>query len=251
MAQWATFLRNHDELDLSRLTSDQRDDVFRTFAPKADMRIYGRGIRRRLAPMLRGDRRRMELAYSLQFSMPGTPILRYGEEIGMGEDLALPGRDAIRTPMQWDDGPAGGFSSARGVGLVPTAMTRGPYGSRRRNVRGEQRKADSLLRWFQTLIETLRECPEIGVGDCSVIEVPLPRPVLAHRFDAPEGAILLLHNLADQPVTVDIGKLAGVDSRPFEMFADGPYDRPTAALSGLELRGWGYRWIRLRRSNTA
>jgi maltose alpha-D-glucosyltransferase/alpha-amylase len=251
MAQWATFLRNHDELDLSRLTADQRDDVFRVFAPKPDMRIYGRGIRRRLAPMLRAERRRMELAYSLQFSMPGTPILRYGEEIGMGEDLALPGRDAIRTPMQWDDGPAGGFSSARGVGLVPTAMTRGPYGSRRRNVRDEQRKPDSLLRWFQTLIETLRECPEIGVGDCSVIEAPLPRPVLAHRFDAPEGAILLLHNLADEPVTLDIGKLAGVDGRPFEMFADGPYDRPTASLSGLELRGWGYRWIRLRRSNTA
>ena len=102
-AQWATFLRNHDELDLSRLTDDQREDVFRVFAPRADMRLYGRGIRRRLATMLKGDRRHIELAYALQFAMPGTPVLRYGEEIGMGENLALTGRDAIRTPMQWSD----------------------------------------------------------------------------------------------------------------------------------------------------
>lgn len=107
MGQWATFLRNHDELDLSRLTDEQRRDVFAAFAPEEDMRLYGRGIRRRLAPMLGGDRRRSELAYPLQLSPPGTPVVRYGEEIGMGEDLSLPGRDAIRTPMQWDDTPAG------------------------------------------------------------------------------------------------------------------------------------------------
>ncbi|MBA2699905.1 MAG: trehalose synthase, partial [Nocardioidaceae bacterium] len=107
MAQWASFLRNHDELDLSKLTDEQRNDVFRAFAPKQDMRIYGRGIRRRLTPMFGGDRRHIELAYSLQFSMPGTPVVRYGEEIGMAENLALSGRNAIRTPMQWDDGPAG------------------------------------------------------------------------------------------------------------------------------------------------
>ena len=86
MAQWATFLRNHDELDLSRLTDEQRRDAFAEFAPKPDMQLYGRGIRRRLAPMLRGDRRHIELAYALQFAMPGTPVIRYGEEIGMAED---------------------------------------------------------------------------------------------------------------------------------------------------------------------
>ena len=107
-AQWATFLRNHDELDLSRLTDEQRGDVLRAFAPEADMQLYGRGVRRRLAPMMKGDRRRIELAFALQFSLPGTPVVRYGEEIGMGEDLSLPGREAIRTPMQWDDGPQRG-----------------------------------------------------------------------------------------------------------------------------------------------
>ena len=99
--QWATFLRNHDEIDLSRLTAEQRAEVFEAFGPDADMRLYDRGIRRRLAPMLGGDRRRIELAYSLQFTLRGTPVVRYGEEIGMGDDLSLPGRNSIRTPMQW------------------------------------------------------------------------------------------------------------------------------------------------------
>jgi maltose alpha-D-glucosyltransferase/alpha-amylase len=201
--------------------------------------------------MLRNDRRHIELAYALQFSMPGTPVLRYGEEIGMGESLALSGRDPIRTPMQWDDGPAGGFSAASDQGLVPIAATRGKYGSRKINVRGQQRDRDSLLCWFQDLILTLRECPEIGTGDCVVLDLPLPRAVLAHRFDAPEGSILLLHNLADQPVTVDVGRLDDTMNRPFEIMADGLYEPPTARLTGLELRGWGYRWIRLRRSNAA
>jgi maltose alpha-D-glucosyltransferase / alpha-amylase len=247
MAQWATFLRNHDELDLSRLTEEQRKDAFTAFAPKDDMRIYHRGIRRRLAPMLRGNRRRIELAYSLQFTMPGTPVLRYGEEIGMGEDLALPGRDAIRTPMQWDDGPAAGFSTGSADQLARPAPARGTYGFRRVNVRAQQREPESLLRWFQYLIGTVRECPEIGVGQCSVLDVPLPRSVLAHRFDAPEGSILLLHNLADQPMTVDLGPVDGVADRPYEVFADGAYPPLGKRLSGLQLAGWGYRWIRLRR----
>ena len=246
MAQWATFLRNHDELDLSRLTDDQRGDVFKAFAPKADMQLYGRGIRRRLAPMFRGDRRRIELAYSLQFAMPGTPVLRYGEEIGMGEELSLPGRDALRTPMQWDDGPNAGFSSAASADLVSPVKMTGKFGARAVNVRAQQRDPDSLVRWFEQLIGVLRECPEIGVGTWSVIDIPAAPSVLVHRFDAPEGSILLLHNLADVTVVVDVGQQKDV-SRPWEMFADGPYQRPTARLTGLELRGFGYRWIRLRR----
>ena len=110
--QWATFLRNHDEVDLGRLTDEEREDVYRVFAPDPNMRCYGRGIRRRLAPMLGGNRRWIELAYSLQFTMPGTPVIRYGEEIGMGDRLDLPEREAIRTPMQWDGRPGAGFSRA-------------------------------------------------------------------------------------------------------------------------------------------
>jgi maltose alpha-D-glucosyltransferase/alpha-amylase len=246
-AQWATFLRNHDELDLSTLTDEQRTDVFRAFAPRADMRLYGRGIRRRLAPMLRGDRRHIELAYALQFSMPGTAVLRYGEEIGMGEDLALPGRNAIRTPMQWAAGPGAGYSAAPRDELRVPVVERGAFGARRVNVRDQQRDPDSLLRWFEQLVRVLRECPEIGAGKVTVLDTPLPRSVLAHRFDAPSGSVLLLHNLADRAVTVDLGRLDGLDGRPYEALADGPYDPPTTRLTGLALRGWGYRWIRLSR----
>jgi maltose alpha-D-glucosyltransferase / alpha-amylase len=244
-AQWATFLRNHDELDLSRLTDEQRNDTFRAFAPKPDMRLYGRGIRRRLAPMLRGERRRIELAYALQFSLPGTPVVRYGEEIGMGEDLSLPDREAIRTPMQWDDGPNAGFSRAAAPDLVRPVLTRGPFGAKKVNVRAQQRDPHSLLRWFENLVHTLREAPEIGTGVCSVVDVPLPRAVLAHRFDGESGSILMLHNLADTAVTVDIGPIDGT-RRPYDILVDGPYDAPTRRLTGLELNGYGYRWIRLR-----
>lgn len=247
MAQWATFLRNHDELDLSKLTDEQRSDVMAAFAPKQEMRIYGRGIRRRLAPMMKGDRARIELAYALQFSMPGTPVLRYGEEIGMGEQLALPGRQSVRTPMQWDDSRAAGFSTAPVAELIRPVPTRGDYSAKRVNVEAQQLDRQSLLRWFEELIRVLRECPEIGVGKLSVIDRPLPRSVLAHRFDAPEGAILLLHNLTGSPVTLD---LSGIDTgrRPHEVLADGRYEPPAKNLAHLELNGWGYRWIRLRRS---
>lgn len=248
MAQWATFLRNHDELDLSRLTKEQRADVWRSFAPRETMRLYGRGIRRRLAPMLRADPRRIRLAYALQFALPGSPVLRYGEEIGMAEDLSLPDRQGLRTPMQWEDYPHAGFSTApKSADLVRPTKRTGRYGWRTVNVRQQEGDPSSLLRWFEHLTRTLRECPEIGVGTFAVIEVPQPG-VLVHRFDAPEGSMLMIHNLDDKPVELDIGPLAGSD-RPFDVLADSQYDRPSQRLRGLRLRGFGYRWVRLNRSN--
>ena len=167
----------------------------------------------------------------------------------MGENLSLPGRDAIRTPMQWNDGPAGGFSTAAPQDLVRPVPTRGAFGIKKVNVQDQERDGQSLLSWFGRAIRTLRECPEVGVGTCTVIDLPLPRSVLVHRFDAPEGAMLFLHNLADQAVTVDVGKLDG-EGRPVEVFADSDYPAVTSRLKDLELQGWGYRWIRLRRSNS-
>ena len=249
MAQWATFLRNHDELDLSRLTREQQKDVFGAFAPKKDMQLYDRGIRRRLAPMLKGDRRHIELAYSMQFTAPGTQVLRYGEELGMGEDLSLPGRDAIRTPMQWEADRTGGFSTAAPADLVRPMTGRGAYSPSKVNVHDQERDPSSLLSWFERMIRTLRECPEVGVGTFSVVDVALPRSVLAHRCDAPEGVMLFLHNLADRAVTIDLGKLDGVVGRPSDVFTDADYPALGVRLTDIALNGWGYRWIRLRRSN--
>ncbi len=248
MAQWATFLRNHDELDLSRLTDQQRNDVMKTFAPRADMRIYNRGIRRRLAPMMKGDRRHIELAYSLQFTMPGTPVLRYGEEIGMGEDLALAGRDAIRTPMQWEGTRTAGFSTAPPELLIRPISTRGAFAPKRVNVQDQRRDEQSLLRWFEALIGVLRECPEIGVGNPTVLDVPVAPGVLVHRFDAPEGSILLLHNLADRAVSVQLPP-GEIGPEATEMFGDSDYGLLPRRATELHLNGWGYRWIRLHRGS--
>src|SRR5271165_3300484 len=125
-AQWGLFLRNHDELDLGRLTKVQRETVFKAFGPDKDMQLYDRGIRRRLAPMLGGDRRRIELAYSLMFTLPGTPVVRYGDELAMGDDLSLPERNCARTPMQWSSEPHGGFT--KGDKPCTPVIDKGPYG---------------------------------------------------------------------------------------------------------------------------
>jgi maltose alpha-D-glucosyltransferase/alpha-amylase len=162
--QWATFLRNHDEVDLGRLTEEERQEVARAFAPDPDMWAYGRGIRRRLAPMLHGDRRRIELAYSLQLSMPGTPVIRYGEEIGMGDRLDLPEREAIRTPMQWDGTRGAGFSSADLGQFVAPPVEAGPFSYKNVNVTDERLDPNSLLTWFERTLHALRECEEIGSG---------------------------------------------------------------------------------------
>ena len=244
-ATWATFLRNHDEIDLSRLTAEQRDEVFARFGPEERMRLYGRGIRRRLAPMLGGDPRRVKLAYSLQFTLRGTPVLRYGEEIGMGDDLSLHGRDSIRTPMQWSFKENGGFSTAREP--VRPVVSGGRFGYETVNVTAQRHDPDSLLAWFERMIRTLRESPEVGEGSCRHIDVSVPHGVLAHRADGPTGTMVFLHNLADRPATVDLGELAAEGDHPNDVFTDGEYD-PVGKLDKLDLNGYGYRWIRLRRT---
>ncbi|MEV4514934.1 alpha-amylase family protein [Dactylosporangium sp. NPDC049525] len=243
--QWATFLRNHDEIDLSRLTAEQREDVFEQFGPDEDMRLYDRGIRRRLGPMLGGDRSRLELAYSLQFTLRGTPVLRYGEEIGMGEDLTQAGRYAIRTPMQWSYATNSGFSDAEPIRPV---ISKGEYGYETVNVTAQRRDPASLLAWFERMIRTLRESPEVGGGTCACVDQPMPAGVLAHRADGPTGSMLFLHNLGTEEVTVDLGNLAKDTHLPNDVFANQEYE-PVGDFTQLQLSGYGYRWIRLRRSN--
>jgi maltose alpha-D-glucosyltransferase/alpha-amylase len=243
--QWATFLRNHDEIDLSRLTAEQRADVFARFGPDDDMRIYDRGIRRRLAPMLGGDRRLIELAHSLQFTLRGTPVLRYGEEIGMGDDLSLPGREAIRTPMQWSGGAHGGFTTAE-TPLRPL-VTDKEFGYERVNVAEQRNDPASLLNWFQRMISTLRECREIGSGSCTAVDQDFPPGVLVHRADAHTGSIAFVHNLAGEAAEIDISALAGPEDEPYEIFADRAYP-PIGELDKITIDGHGYRWIRLRRN---
>lgn len=159
-AQWVQFLRSHDELDLGRLTEEQREKVFDAFGPERHMQLYDRGIRRRLTPMLRNNRRRLELAFSLLFALPGTPMMQYGDEIGMGDNLRLPERECARTPMQWTSDPHGGFSRARRV--VRPAIADEEFGFQKVNVADQRRDPHSLLNWTERMIRTRRECPEIA-----------------------------------------------------------------------------------------
>jgi len=209
------------------------------------MRLYGRGIRRRLAPMLRGDRRRIELAYALQFSLPGTPVIRYGEEIGMGEDLSLPQRDSIRTPMQWADAPQGGFSTA--AETVRPVIAKGEFGYPTVNAREQEQDPDSLLRWFYNVLPVLRQCPEFGSGTCSVLDTRDDR-VLALRYDCPTGSVLAALNLSTEKATVNLAPQPGItDGFPIDVLSDQEYP-PADDLTKVELDGSGYRWLRLTRT---
>jgi maltose alpha-D-glucosyltransferase/alpha-amylase len=244
-AGWATFLRNHDEVDLSGLQPSERADVFAKFGPEKEMQLYDRGIRRRLASMLGGDQRRIRLAYVLQFSLPGTPVIRYGEEIGMAEDLSLPQRDAIRTPMQWADAPQAGFSAA--TETVRPVIAKGDFGYHSVNVRDQQSDPASLLSWFQKVLPVLRECPEFGSGQCTVLDTRDDR-VLGLRYDGPTGVMLAVLNLSTDKVTVSLTPQPIVtDGFPVDVFADRPYPDP-GDLTELNLDGSGYRWLRLART---
>jgi trehalose synthase len=237
--QWANFVKNHDELTLDKLTDAEREEVFAALAPEEDMRIYGRGIRRRVPPMLAGDRRRLELVYSLLFALPGTPVLLYGEELGMGDDLAVEGRASVRVAMQWDDGAGCGFSPTRP--RVPL-VEGGDFGCQRVNAAGQRQDPGSLLNWMERLIRRRKETPELGWGAYRVLPAGDPA-VLALRCDWRGSAVLTVHNFADRPAKADLDLDGG---ELVEQFADQPYPRPDAAGGGVPVDGYGYRWFRLR-----
>lgn len=242
--QWATFLRNHDELTLDKLSDGERQEVFAAFGPEPEMQLFGRGLKRRVPTMMGGDPRRIRMAYSLLFTLPGTPTLYFGEEIGMGEDLAAEGRMAVRTPMQWTSGRNGGFSEAPARKLIQRPVPDG-YGPAHVNVADQRRDPDSLWSFMRTLIGTYRMCPELGWGDFSVIEQPYPQ-VLAHRCDLDEVGLLAVHNLGADAVVVDL-PVDGLDeSRELvDLFSQDEVTPADGSIT-VSLEGYGYRWYRLR-----
>jgi maltose alpha-D-glucosyltransferase/alpha-amylase len=239
-AQWAMFLRNHDELDLGRLTEKRRQRVFDEMGPEKSMQLYNRGIRRRLSPMLKGDRRKMELAYSLLYTMPGTPVLRYGDELGMGDDLELPERDAIRTPMQWTCEEHGGFTTSKKP-FVPV-IEEGPWGYREINAADQRRDAQSFLNWTERMIRMRKECPEIGWGEFEALRTGR-RDVLALRFDWRGNTVVVLHNFSEEPRDFLL-KLDGFDEPLIDLLADHHLKPQKAGLYSVMLEPYGYRWYR-------
>lgn len=241
-AQWAQFLRSHDELDLGRLGAAERARVFAAFGPEPAMQLYGRGIRRRLAPMLHGDRRRIELAYSLLFSLPGTPVLLYGDELGMGDDLSLPERDCARTPMQWSREPQAGFTRAD-TAVLPVIGS-GPYGYERVNAADQRREPQSLLNWMERMIRMRKEVPEFGWGSFTVVDAGHDG-VLALRYDWRNNAVLALHNLRDEATEIAVPLPDGPGRQLASLLTDETSERDGDGRHRIVLEPYGYRWYRL------
>ena len=247
--QWGRFVRNHDELTLDKLTEPEREEVFAAFGPEEELQLFGRGLRRRLPPMLDGDQQAIRMVYSLAFSLPGTPVLFYGEEIGMGENLAIEGRLSVRSPMQWSDEPHGGFS----IATDPAALSRPlvddeRFGPAAVNVTRQRREDDSLLNWFERLIRRRRECPEIGFGSLTILDAGATS-VLAHRCDWEGSTLLAVHELSGKAARVTL-LVAGPDDA--EALVD-EFSADVHALEGgkveLELEPYGFRWLRVRRAS--
>jgi trehalose synthase len=238
--QWAHFVRNHDELTLDKLSQSEREEVFAAFGPDEDMQMYGRGLRRRLPGMLGGDQRRMRLVYSLMFSLPGTPVLFYGEEIGMAENPAIEGRYAVRAPMQWSAERHGGFTTAAKAGRPSVAD--GPFGYREVNVAAQRREPGSFLNWMERLIRRRRECPELGWGDWSLLAQDDPA-VFAHRADWGDSTVVAVHNLAGRATEAQLALDA--DGTLVDLL--GPDELPLDGALRLALEPHDHRWFRLRR----
>lgn len=238
--QWANFLRNLDEADLERLDPDEMAAVLAEFAPKEDMRIFGRGIRRRIAPML-GDARKLRMAWSLLFSLPGAPVICYGDEIGMGEDLTRQGRNAVRTPMQWSAGRNGGFSAA-GKGRLPQPMVeRGPFSCRAVNVEAQRDDPDSLLALVRKLAELRRTHPAIGIQDCQILGA-FDR-VFVHAYKGPDEELVALHNLSGKRESVDV-ELDAVSSREAEILLGTGIPVPKQGRLAFALEPYGFAWLK-------
>lgn len=229
--QFAHFLRNHDEIDLGRLTNEQREEVYKAMGPEKNMQLYDRGIRRRLAPMLNNDPGRLALAYSFLMSLPGTPIIRSGDEIGMGDDLKLKERLAVRTPMQWSNAKNGGFSSA--AKPVRAVIKGGAYGYKKVNVAQAASDSNSLLNTVKKLVRLRKSHPEIGTATWKLLNAG-DSSIVAIQYGS---GLITLHNFSEKParavITLPSSRtIAGSGSISH---IQGRYE--------IELEGYGYRWL--------
>ncbi len=242
-SQWGQFLRNHDELDLGRLSDKQRQRVFDAFAPETNMQLYGRGIRRRLAPMLGSDRRRLELAYSLMLTLPGTPVLRYGDEIGMGDDLDLPERECARTPMQWSTEPHGGFTKADKP--IKPVIEKGVYGFEHVNVAAQRRDPDSLLNWMERVIRMRKELPEVGWGDFEILPQD-DAAIFVIRYEWRNNSVVFIHNLKADPHELEVrARSLGRDCELLiNLLSEAHSEADPKGRHSILLEPYGYRWFR-------
>jgi maltose alpha-D-glucosyltransferase/alpha-amylase len=247
--QWCTFLRNHDELTLEMVTPEERDSMWRTYAPEARMRL-NLGIRRRLAPLLDGDRRKVELLSSILFTLPGAPIIYYGDEIGMGDNIWLDDRDGVRTPLPWDAGPNAGFSTRD----VPPERLYAPliaderFGYQRVNVAAQRADPDSLWHTLRRMIAVRKQQRAFGQGACEFLPVENRAALAVVRTFADE-TILAIHSLspAEQHILLDLRRWSG--ARVHDLLAARTLREVTTDPHPLALPPYGYLWLKLESSS--
>jgi maltose alpha-D-glucosyltransferase / alpha-amylase len=241
--QWGLFLRNHDELTLEMVTDDERDYMYKEYAKDPRMRL-NLGIRRRLAPLLDNGRAEIELMTAILFSLPGSPVLYYGDEIGMGDNVYLGDRDGVRTPMQWTGDRNGGFSSADFAQLYAPPSMDPVYGFQALNVEAQLRTPSSLLRWTHRFIALRKQHPVFGLGSYEPLR-PANKRIFAHIRRYEREVLLCVHNLARsaQAVELDLSEFEG--SHPEEMFGRSRFPRIGELPYLLTLGPRGFYWFRL------
>ncbi len=241
--QWALFLRNHDELTLEMVTDDERDYMYREYAADPRMKI-NIGIRRRLAPLMSNDRRKIELLTSLLFTMPGTPVLYYGDEMGMGDNIYLGDRNGVRTPMQWTGDRNAGFSRAETAQLYMPLNVDPVYGYQALNVEAQQRVPNSLLNWTKRLIIVRKQHKTFGRGTIEFLK-PSNRAILAYARKFEGETLLIVNNLAGtaQPVELDLRRFIGAEV--IEMLGETRFPRVSEHPYQLSLAPYGFFWFKL------
>ncbi len=243
--QWVTFLRNHDELTLEMVTEEDRQWMWEQYAPDPRMRL-NLGIRRRLAPLLDNDPRKIRLACALLFSLPGSPIVYYGDEIGMGDNIWLFDRNGVRTPMQWSSGPFGGFmpNGPRSSEVEPYAppIADPEYGVEVINVEAASGDPDSLLHFHKSLIAARKANPVLGAGGLRWARVDNPS-VAAFWRETPDTRLLCVHNLSEDITTLDIPLPPDAGGKASAVFGEGRFERRDSSLR-VHLEPYQFLWIK-------
>jgi maltose alpha-D-glucosyltransferase/alpha-amylase len=241
--QWGIFLRNHDELTLEMVTDEERDYMWSEYAKDPRMKL-NIGIRRRLAPLVDNDRRVMELFHAMLFSLPGSPILYYGDEIGMGDNIFLGDRDGVRTPMQWSPDRNAGFSRADFAQLYSAPLMDPVYGYQALNVEGELRDPSSLLHWLQRMLQVRKRHPLFGIGSFEVLSAENPS-VLAYIRELGDDVVLCVNNLSRfaQPVELSLQRFEG--RTPIELLGRVPFPRIGELPYLLTLGPYGFYWFQI------
>jgi len=241
--QWATFLRNHDELTLEMVTLENRHYMWENYAPNKRARI-NLGIRLRLARLMENSRRRIELMNVLLFSLPGTPVVYYGDEIGMGDNCWLDDRDGVRTPMQWDKSKNAGFSDAEENQLYLPIIKDAEFHYREVNVAAQQGKENSLFEWTKKIINLRKQYKVFGRGDIHFL-LPQNDKILAFVRTFKKEKILTVINLSKESQAVNLDLSAYKGQEMIELFSNNTFPKVSSKAYPLTLNAWGYFWLKI------